>query len=267
VSAPQTPPGAPKRAPELRLPYPLLEYLFQLPGDYAKLVLRLLQRAQWTAGMTREGLLLDAGEVLISLRSEDIWGAITLDRDVSENGRVSLLRRVLRRLADDGYVALRPAHQRDTHPGARRDTPATVVRFLKFRDNLWPANASATRGTTQVATRRIGTIPAVDPADPFPASRIVPSARPSAGEGPCNLWGEIAEELRRTVRPELYERWFAPLKASRIGDELLLLAPNRFHQAFVEDNYRGLLEQRLTAADNAATGEQLRVRVVTALVA
>jgi chromosomal replication initiation ATPase DnaA len=66
------------------------------------------------------------------------------------------------------------------------------------------------------------------------------------------------------IRPELYERWFAPLKASRNGDELLLLAPNRFHQAFVEDNYRGFLEQRLAAVGHAAA---LRVRVETALVA
>ncbi|MGB8932411.1 MAG: hypothetical protein WCC48_14305 [Anaeromyxobacteraceae bacterium] len=48
MSAPDN--GTPKRAPELRLPYPFLEYLLQLPGDYAKLVLRLLQRAQWTPG-------------------------------------------------------------------------------------------------------------------------------------------------------------------------------------------------------------------------
>jgi hypothetical protein len=259
--------ATPKRAPELRLPYPLLEYLFQLPDAYAKLVLRLLQRAQWTAGTTQEGLLLDAGEVLISLRSDDIWGAISLDRRLNENGRVSLLRRVLRRLASDGYIALRPAHQRGTRPGTRRDTPATVVRFLKFRDNLWPANTDATRGTTQGATRRIGTILAVDLADPFPASRIAPPARPQAGEATCDIWGEIAQELRSTVRPELYERWFAPLKATQVGDELLLQAPNRFHQAFVEDNYRAFLEQRLAAVGHAARGTGLRVRVETALVA
>jgi hypothetical protein len=168
------PPGSRehRRAPELRLPYPLLEYLLELPGDYAKLTLRLLQRAQWVPVVTQTGVHLDAGEVLLSLRSRDLWGAVVLDRQVDEAGRVSLLRRVLSRLDLDGFAVKRAAHDSDTPEGARsgtrRDTPATVVRFLKYRSSLWPANAGATHGTahdpTHGTTHQTDTIPSRDPA-------------------------------------------------------------------------------------------------------
>jgi hypothetical protein len=46
-----------------------------LPGDYAKTTLPLLQRAQWVPVVTQTGVLLDAGEVLLSLRSRDLWGS------------------------------------------------------------------------------------------------------------------------------------------------------------------------------------------------
>lgn len=164
----------PKRAPELRLPYPLLEYLQALKGDYMKLALRLLQRAQWKAGVTETGIAVDAGEVLISLRSHDVWDAVRLDRRLSEAGRVSLMRRVLDRLERDGIVATRPARRTDT-PGATQsgtsnETPPTVVRFLKFRDNLWPGNQDSakgpTRGTTHGAAHRPDPIPTSKPATP-----------------------------------------------------------------------------------------------------
>lgn len=50
----------PRRAPELRLPYPLLEYLLRLPGDYANLALRLVQRAQWAPTVSQTGVPIDA---------------------------------------------------------------------------------------------------------------------------------------------------------------------------------------------------------------
>lgn len=167
--------GQPRRAPELRIPYPLLEYVYGLPGDYAKLLLRLLQRAQWVPTQVR-GLHIDAGEVLFSLRSPDVWGPVQLDRDrdLTEDGRVSLLRRLLSRLERDGIILVRTARgsdtQSDTRIDARRDTPATIIRFLKFRDSLWPGNVDATRATTHGPTRTAAqvrdTIPSKKPADP-----------------------------------------------------------------------------------------------------
>lgn len=269
-----TSPSQPKRAPELRLPYPLLDYLHTLPGDWVKVILRLLQRAQWIPGVTPSGLALDAGEILISFRSGVLWDAVA-PRGVSEDGCASLLRRVLDRLTRDGFVATRKAGDadttKDTPRSTRRDTPATIVRFLKFRDNLWPGNADATRPAAHGTAHRSDTILAVDPANPDLASRgspsrrepaAVPSAESQAPES-SPTWRDLVEVLRRTVRPEIYERWFAPLSATEHGDELLLLAPNRFHQAFVEDNYRSFLEQQLSSGTHSLR----RVRVATAMAA
>ncbi|MGB8932393.1 MAG: DnaA N-terminal domain-containing protein [Anaeromyxobacteraceae bacterium] len=271
----RTPPAAPKRAPELRLPYPLIDYLNTLPGDYVKITVRLLQLAQWVPGVAPSGLVLDAGELVMSLRFRGLWDAVVLDREVTEAGRVSLLRRVLRRLERDGLVATRAASSadtpNDTPRSTRRDTPATIVRFLKFRDNLWPGNVDATRQAAHGAAHRSDTILAVDPTNPDPhlrtASRpqplrAVPSLPPEQQDS-CAVWRDVTEDLRRSIRAEVYDRWFAPLTATQTGDELVLEAPNRFHQAFVEDNFRGFLEQRLAGSAQAA----LRVRITTAMVA
>ena len=361
----QTPHGErPKRVPELRLPYPLLEYLQALKGDYLKLTLRLLQRAQWKPGTAETGLAIDAGEVLISLRSRDVWDAVRLDRQLGEAGRVSLMRRVLGRLERDGIIATRPAHRIDTPSGARSgtssETPPTIVRFLKYRDNLWPGNQDATQESTRVSAQG-----AAHPSDPIPANKpttpaiqeegaarlasgsaatipspaevekvrslvaraadaylevkglpyqharkaavmadrraavellSVPGIQPATVERvwrwvlpqtewprietlpdlaahwgvvaprallasreaaaaaqhsltpapiTCSVWTEMAGRLQRDLRPDLYERWFAPLGAEVVGGELVLSAPDRFHRGFVHDNYLGLLGELL----------------------
>jgi hypothetical protein len=51
--------------------------------------------------VSQTGVPIDAGEVLLSLRSRDVWDAVELDRELDESGRVSLLRRVLERLRRD----------------------------------------------------------------------------------------------------------------------------------------------------------------------
>lgn len=276
----QPPADRQRRAPELRLPYPFLEYLLELPGDYAKLTLRLLQRAQWVPTVAGGDVSVDAGEVLLSLRSRDIWGAVQLDRDVDEAGRVSLLRRVLARLERDAMIAVRPAHRTDTpqstRSGTRRDTPATIVRFLRYRDNLWPGNADATREAaqdpTRGATQRSDAIPSENPAVPATqiqsadgsgarglaqvmdlgvarARRPRPEAQPGAASaGGSPRWDAALASLSGRMRDDVFARWIAPLRATDLGAELLLGTPDRFHRAFVEDNYRGVLEKALADA-------------------
>lgn len=177
---------AARRPPALHLPYPFLDYVLSLPGDHAKLILRLLQLAQWRPGVTPDGTPLDAGEVLISYRSRRIWDRVELDRDVHESGRVSLIRRLLHRLERDGFAEVKPAQRTDTRSGpgtgARSDTPATIVRFLKNRDILWPTSSGATHQTAQAAAQGRAhpgdTIPAVEP----PADPPVASLPAHAGE-------------------------------------------------------------------------------------
>ncbi len=56
-------------------------------------------------------------------------------------------------------------------------------------------------------------------------------------------WNQIDAFLRSRLRPDLYERWFAPLRlVSLDGDRLQIAAPDKFHRDFVEDNYRAFFD-------------------------
>jgi chromosomal replication initiator protein len=58
------------------------------------------------------------------------------------------------------------------------------------------------------------------------------------------LWSRIEGHLRSKLRSDLYDRWFAPLRAVGLdGGRLQIAAPDRFHRDFVEDNYRGWFEE------------------------
>ena len=57
-------------------------------------------------------------------------------------------------------------------------------------------------------------------------------------------WSRIEAHLRSRLRPDLFERWFAPLRPSRLeGDRLEVSAPDKFHRDFVDDNYRSFFEE------------------------
>lgn len=69
-------------------------------------------------------------------------------------------------------------------------------------------------------------------------------------------WARVDGYLRSRLRPDLYERWFAPLRASAIDDgRLHVAAPDKFHRDFVDDNYRPWFEEFLPTV----TGSALRV--------
>jgi chromosomal replication initiator protein len=57
-------------------------------------------------------------------------------------------------------------------------------------------------------------------------------------------WSRIEAHLRTRLRPDLFERWFAPLRATAIdGDRLEVSAPDKFHRDFVDDNYRSFFDE------------------------
>jgi chromosomal replication initiator protein len=69
-------------------------------------------------------------------------------------------------------------------------------------------------------------------------------------------WGRVDGYLRSRLRPDLYERWFLPLRATAIDDgRLHVAAPDKFHRDFVDDNYRPWFEEFLPTV----TGSSLRV--------
>jgi chromosomal replication initiator protein len=58
------------------------------------------------------------------------------------------------------------------------------------------------------------------------------------------LWDRIQTHLRSRLKPDLFERWFAPLRAVRLdGDRLEVSAPDRFHRDWVDDHYSSFFDE------------------------
>ncbi len=71
-----------------------------------------------------------------------------------------------------------------------------------------------------------------------------------------DAWSRIDSFLRTRLRPDLYERWFAPLRPVSVTDGCLHIgAPDKFHRDFVEDNYRPWFEEFVPEV----LGERLRI--------
>jgi len=64
----------------------------------------------------------------------------------------------------------------------------------------------------------------------------------------CPQWDALAARLRSRLRPELYERWFARLRAKADGKGLVLLAPDPYAAAFLQDNYAPWLSEEAKRA-------------------
>ena len=68
-----------------------------------------------------------------------------------------------------------------------------------------------------------------------------PLESPQPADG---YWSRIEAHLRTRLRPDLFERWFAPLRATQLaGDRLEVSAPDKFHRDFVDDNYRAFFDE------------------------
>ncbi|HET9597656.1 MAG TPA: chromosomal replication initiator protein DnaA [Anaeromyxobacteraceae bacterium] len=59
-------------------------------------------------------------------------------------------------------------------------------------------------------------------------------------------WARVESHLRTRLNPDLYDRWFAPLRAGGFdADKLEVCAPDKFHRDFIADNYGKFLEEVL----------------------
>ena len=71
-----------------------------------------------------------------------------------------------------------------------------------------------------------------------------------------DAWSRVDSFLRTRLRPDLYDRWFAPLRPISVGEGRLQIgAPDKFHRDFVEDNYRAWFEEFVPEI----LGERLRI--------
>jgi len=75
------------------------------------------------------------------------------------------------------------------------------------------------------------------------------------------LWVSAQQILRTMLNAEIYNLWFAPLRALEVNTEVLILeVANEFSGVWLKDNYRELIQDVL----GQCTGEALRVEFVVA---
>src|SRR5881394_1671862 len=72
-----------------------------------------------------------------------------------------------------------------------------------------------------------------------------------------NLWPAAREMLRYMLNQDIFNLWFAPIRATTLeGDVLTLEVANDFCEVWLKDNYLGLIQDVLMHA----SGQSLKVK-------
>ncbi len=75
------------------------------------------------------------------------------------------------------------------------------------------------------------------------------------------LWSEASNVLRGMLNPDLFSRWFAPIRAVQLADDTLQLGvANEFYQIWLQDNFLPLIRE----AVNQVSPQPLQVKLVIA---
>src|SRR5258707_9899331 len=76
----------------------------------------------------------------------------------------------------------------------------------------------------------------------------------------AKLWASAQELLRTMMRPDIYDLWFAPLKATGFdGQVLTLQVANDFCEVWLSDNYLGLIREVLARTSGQPLHVQFQV--------
>src|SRR6185369_13859214 len=63
------------------------------------------------------------------------------------------------------------------------------------------------------------------------------------------LWSDAQNLLRDLLNPDIFNLWFAPLRAASITDESITLeVANDFSELWIKDNYGGVIKDAVTTA-------------------
>src|SRR5881397_3394278 len=94
------------------------------------------------------------------------------------------------------------------------------------------------------------------------STEIGPNARnPVMSVTVENVWPAAREMLRTMLNPDIFNLWFAPIRATALeGDHLTLEVANDFCEVWLKDNYLGLIQDVLLHA----SGQALKVRFTVA---
>src|SRR6266700_3710056 len=78
-----------------------------------------------------------------------------------------------------------------------------------------------------------------------------------------NVWPAAREMLRTMLNPDIFNLWFAPIRATALeGDDLTLEVANDFCEVWLKDNYLGLIQDVLLHASSQPL--KVRFKVATA---
>src|SRR5262245_35633809 len=74
---------------------------------------------------------------------------------------------------------------------------------------------------------------------------------------PDQIWGSAQQLLRSMLNADIYNLWFAPIKAGGLESDVLTLeVANDFCEVWLKENYLGLIRDVLAHA----SGQPLKVR-------
>jgi chromosomal replication initiator protein len=80
------------------------------------------------------------------------------------------------------------------------------------------------------------------------------------------IWGSAQQQLRSILNAEIYNLWFAPVRAKALeGDSITLEVANDFCEVWLKDNYLGLLRDVVAASSGQSLDIQFHVGTGTAL--
>ena len=80
------------------------------------------------------------------------------------------------------------------------------------------------------------------------------------------IWGAAQQQLQAILNPEIYNLWFAPLRAKALeGDSVTLEVANDFCEVWLKDNYLALLRDVLAASSGQSLDVKFHVANATNL--
>jgi chromosomal replication initiator protein len=82
---------------------------------------------------------------------------------------------------------------------------------------------------------------------------------------PEKIWLGARDMLRTLLNPDIFNLWFAPLRASAVnGESITLEVANDFCELWLKDNYGGLIQDAVTHSAGKALKVHFRVNVLSA---
>ena len=76
-----------------------------------------------------------------------------------------------------------------------------------------------------------------------------------SSSSPERIWSGAREMLRGMLNPDIFNLWFAPVRAGTVcGESITLEVANDFSELWLKDNYGGLIQDAVTHSAGLSPG-------------